>query len=523
MENILELSHITKRFPGVIANDDISLGIRKGEIHALVGENGSGKSTLMNIVYGLYHADGGEIILHGKRAEISEPRIAISLGLGMVFQHFMLVETLTVAENVILHSEPHKWGFVDYRRAAKEVEELAAAYGLRVDPRAKVTDISVGQEQRVEILKALYRQAEVLILDEPTAVLTPQETEELFQVMNNLREQGTTIVFITHKIKEVLAISDRVSVLRRGKLVGTRNTAETGQKELAEMMVGREVLLRVEKEPAKPADTVASVVGLHVRDRRGMPAVKDISLEIKRGEVLGIAGVEGNGQQELVEAITGLTMPEAGTVMLHGEPIQGLSPMKIKRRKVSYIPEDRHKRGLILEYTVADNLILGLHSDPPFVECYLFRNDRQIKEHAEKLVRDYDIRPPNPSQVIRTLSGGNQQKAVVAREFSRSPEFLVCSQPTRGLDIGAIEFIHQEIIRQRDQGTGVLLVSAELDEIMSLSDRIAVIFDGRIVAVLSAEEADERRLGYLMLGGDPQHATGPQQPTGAMESGVTAE
>ncbi len=517
MEHILELSHITKRFPGVVANDDISLGIRKGEIHAVVGENGSGKSTLMSIVYGLYQADAGEISFKGAPVQIADPRVAIELGLGMVFQHFMLVDTLTVAENVILHAEPHNWGFVDYKRAVAEVEELATAYGLRVDARARVADISVGQEQRVEILKALYRQAEVLILDEPTAVLTPQETEELFQVMDNLRRQGTTIVFITHKIKEVLAISDRVSVLRRGKLVGTRNTAETGQRELAEMMVGREVLLRVKKEPAEPTETVVSVAGLQVRNRRGMPAVKDVSLELRRGEVLGIAGVEGNGQQELVEAITGLTTPDAGEVLLRGEPIQGLSPMKIKRRGVSYIPEDRHKRGLILEYSVADNLILGLHSDPPFVERYLFRNDREIKENAARLVQSYDVRPPNPDQIIRTLSGGNQQKVVVAREFSRGPEFLVCSQPTRGLDIGAIEFIHQEIIRQRDQGTGVLLVSAELDEILSLSDRIAVMFDGRIVAVMSIEEADEQRLGYLMLGGDAQRATG--EP----ESGVTAE
>lgn len=511
MTNIIETRNITKRFPGVVANDDISLGIRKGEIHAVVGENGSGKSTLMSIVYGLYHADSGEILVRGEPTDITDPKDAIDLGLGMVFQHFMLVDTLTVAENVILRAEPHRFRFIDHKAAISAVAKLAADYGLRVDPQAKIADISVGQEQRVEILKALYRHAEVLILDEPTAVLTPQETEELFEVMKNLRDQGNTIVFITHKIKEVLAISDRVSVLRRGKLIGTRNTSETNDRELAEMMVGREVLLRVEKTPATPGPNVVSVEGLSVRDQRETMAVNDVSLDIKSGEVLGIAGVEGNGQQQLVEAITGLTRPESGRIMLHGNPIQNLSPMKIKKRRVSYIPEDRHKRGLILDYSVSDNLILGLHTDHPFVEHFLLRNEKEIKANAQKLVEEYDIRPPNPDQTIKTLSGGNQQKVIAAREFSRKPELLVCSQPTRGLDIGAIEFIHKEIIRQRDQGTAVLLVSAELDEILSLSDRIAVMYDGKIVAVVPAEQADERQLGYLMLGGDPSQIEGDTQ------------
>ncbi len=505
---VLEMKSITKRFPGVVANDDVTLGIEEGEIHALVGENGSGKSTLMSILYGLYHADAGEILFRGKATRITDARAAIDLGLGMVFQHFMLVDTLTVAENVILGAEPQRMRFVDYRRAVERVEALAHDYGLAVDPRAKVSEISVGQQQRVEILKALYRNAQVLILDEPTAVLTPQETEELFQVMRNLKQQGTTIVFISHKIKEVLAISDRVSVLRRGKLMGTRNTAQTSHRELAEMVVGREVLLRVEKTPAQPGETVASITGLTVRDRRGAVLVDNVSLEVRRGEVLGIAGVEGNGQQPLVEAITGLLKPDSGVITLHGRTLQGLGPMAIKKRGVSYIPEDRHKRGLILDYSVADNLILGLHTEAPFVERYLFRNAKSIAEHARKLVGDYDIRPPNPRQIVRTFSGGNQQKIIVAREFSRNPEFLVCSQPTRGLDIGAIEFIHQEIIRQRDQGTAVLLVSAELDEILSLSDRIAVMYGGRIVSVMRAEESDERGLGYLMLGGDPVTSKG---------------
>ena len=515
MAPILEMKGITKRFPGVVANDDITFDVEEGEIHALVGENGSGKSTLMNILYGLYHADAGEIVFNGEPTRIADARDAIRMGLGMVFQHFMLVDTLTVAENVILGAEPAKLRFVDYRSAVERVQALARDYGLAVDARARVSEISVGQQQRVEILKALYRNAKVLILDEPTAVLTPQETEELFEVLKNLRQQGTTIVFITHKIKEVLAISDRVSVLRRGKLAGTRDTAETSQRELAEMVVGREVLLRVEKTPAEPGEAVASIAGLTVRDRRGGVVVNDVSLEVRRGEVLGIAGVEGNGQQPLVEAITGLLKPDSGEITLHGRPIQGLSPMAIKKRRVSYIPEDRHKRGLILDYSVADNLILGLHTEAPFVERYLFRNAKQIAEHAEKLVREYDIRPPNPRQIVRTFSGGNQQKVIVAREFSRAPEFLVCSQPTRGLDIGAIEFIHEEIIRQRDQGTAVLLVSAELDEILSLSDRIAVMYGGRIVAVMPAEQADERRLGHLMLGGDPDTAEGAHLDTPA--------
>ncbi len=508
MDNILEMKNITKNFPGVVANDDISLDIRKGEIHALVGENGSGKSTLMNILYGLYDADSGEVFLNKKKVDITDPRTAINLGLGMVFQHFMLVDTLTVAENVILGSEPARMHFINYKKAVDDVARLAKEYGLRVEPRSKVADISVGQQQRVEILKALYRQAEVLILDEPTAVLTPQETEELFQVMNNLKKQGTTIIFITHKIKEVLAISDRVSVLRRGKLVGTKNTKETNHPELAEMMVGREVLLRVEKTPAQPGKTVASIININVRDRVGTHKVKDVSLDIMSGEVLGIAGVEGNGQQELIEAITGLNRAESGEVLLHGKPIHKLPPMPIKKRGVGYIPEDRHKRGLILEYSVADNMILGLHSQAPFVEKFLFRNEKAIQENAQKLVEEYDVRPPNIKQLVQTLSGGNQQKVIVAREFSRNPEFLVCSQPTRGLDIGAIEFIHKEIIRQRDNGAAVILVSAELDEILSLSDRVAVMYNGEVSAVLPVEKTDERQLGYLMLGGDAQKAEG---------------
>jgi len=504
VENILELKNITKRFPGVVANDDISLDIRSGEIHALVGENGSGKSTLMNILYGLYQADEGEIHLRGEKASINYPRQAIDLGIGMVFQHFMLVEPLTVFENVILGEELHKNGFIDFKRAEKEVSRLSREYGLRVEPGSRVEDISVGQQQRLEILKALYRKADILILDEPTAVLTPQETEELFQVMRNLKKQGTTIIFITHKIKEVLAVSDRVSVLRRGKLVGTRDTEKTDRPELAEMMVGREVLLRVEKEKAQPGEKIFSVSDLQVRDQRGTPRVKGVSLEIHSGEILGVAGVEGNGQQEMVEAITGLLRTDKGKVVLEDKELQNLSAMQVKKKRMGYIPEDRHKRGLILDFDVADNMILGLHTEPPFVGRFFLRDEKAIKDNARELVEEFDVRPPNIQQQVSTFSGGNQQKIVAAREISRRPRFLICSQPTRGLDIGAIEFIHSQIIEQRDKGAAILLVSAELDEILSLSDRIVVMYEGRIVGSMPAEEANEKKLGSLMLGGEAQ-------------------
>jgi len=502
LENILELKNITKRFPGVVANDNISLDIKAGEIHALVGENGSGKSTLMNILYGLYNADEGEIYLRGEKTRITEPKQAIDHGIGMVFQHFMLVEPLTVFENVILGSEPQKRGFIDFKGAEREVARLSKEYGLKVETKSRVEDISVGQQQRLEILKALYRKAEILILDEPTAVLTPQETDELFQVMRNLKEQGTTIIFISHKIREVMEISDRVSVLRRGKLVGTKNTSATSRPELAEMMVGREVLLEVEKEKAQRGEKIFSVSDLEVRDQRGTKRVKGVSLEIHSGEILGIAGVEGNGQQEMVEAITGLLRTEKGKIYLDGKELQNLGAMQVKKKRIGYIPEDRHKRGLILDFNVADNMILGFHTEPPFVQRFFIRNEKAIKENAEKLVEEYDVRPPNIQQQVSTFSGGNQQKIIAAREFSRKPRFLICSQPTRGLDIGSIEFIHSQIIDQRDKGAGILLVSAELDEILSLSDRIAVMYEGRIVGEMPIEEADEKKLGSLMLGGE---------------------
>lgn len=501
MAIVLEMKGITKQFPGVLANDNISFDVRKGEIHALVGENGSGKSTLMNILYGLYQADRGEIHVRGQKVDISEPRVAIDLKIGMVFQHFMLVEPLTVAENIVLGSEFRRGPFLDYEQAVKEVERLSESYGLKIDPHAKIEDLSVGLQQRVEILKALYRGAEILILDEPTAVLTPQEVDDLMEVMENLRKDGTSIIFITHKIREVLAVSDRVTVLRRGKKIGTKETAETNAQELAEMMVGREVLLRVEKTPAQPKEEVLQVRDLVVKDSRGSVRVNGASFSVRRGEILGIAGVEGNGQTELIEAITGLMRPQSGQVILSGQDITQWSPLRIKRAGLGYVPEDRHRRGLVLDYSIADNLILGLHTEEPFCRKLGVHDHRAIQDNAVQLVEEFDIRPPYPQQKAGALSGGNQQKIVVAREFNQNPDLLICAQPTRGVDIGAIEFIHQQVVEQRDRGAAVLLISAELDEILSLSDRIAVMYNGQIVAVLDAEEADEQKLGYLMLGG----------------------
>lgn len=501
MDKVLEMRSITKQFPRVLANDQVDFDLNYGEIHALVGENGSGKSTLMNILYGLYQSDGGEIFVRGQEVKITEPRVAIDLKIGMVFQHFMLIEPLTVAENIVLGSELRKGMFLDSRRAIREVEELSRQYGLRIDPRAKIADLSVGQQQRVEILKALYRGAEILILDEPTAVLTPQEVEDLFKVLRTLRDQGTSIVFITHKIKEVLSLSDRVSVLRRGKKVDTKATSETSEQDLAEMMVGRVVLFRVDKEAAQPGHEVLRLEKLSVNDQFGQLKVDEVDLSVYSGEVLGIAGVEGNGQSELVEVIAGLTQASAGKVYLNDQDVTGDSPLAIRKAGFGLVPEDRHRRGLILDYPVADNLILGIHGKKPFVKHGWLRDDKAVYENAEQVIQEYDIRPPVANQYAKNLSGGNQQKIVVGREFTQNPRFLICAQPTRGVDIGAIEFIHQQVIAQRDRGAAVLLVSAELDEILSLSDRIAVMYNGKIVSVMSIEEATEHKLGFLMLGG----------------------
>ena len=501
MDKVLEMRAITKQFPRVLANDQVDFDLQYGEIHALVGENGSGKSTLMNILYGLYQHDAGEILVRGQHVQITEPRVAIDLRIGMVFQHFMLVEPLTVAENIVLGSEIRKGLFLDSKRAIQEVEGLSQQYGLKIDPRAKIADLSVGLQQRVEILKALYRGAEILILDEPTAVLTPQEVEDLFGVLRTLKANGTSIVFITHKIKEVLAVSDRVSVLRRGKKVGTKATFETDEQDLAEMMVGRVVLFNVDKRPARPGPEVLRVDRLSVKDQFGHVKVDHVNFSVRRGEVLGIAGVEGNGQSELVEAIAGLRKAASGKIFLGDQDITDSSPLKIREAGFGYVPEDRHRRGLILDYSVADNLILGIHGRKPFVKRGMVRDDHAISENAEHVIEQYDIRPPVPNQLARSLSGGNQQKIVVGREFTQNPDVLLCAQPTRGVDVGAIEFIHKQVIAQRDQGAAVLLVSAELDEILSLSDRIAVMYNGQIVSVMSADEVTEHKLGFLMLGG----------------------
>jgi simple sugar transport system ATP-binding protein len=501
MDKVLEMRSISKQFPRVLANDRVDFDLNYGEIHALVGENGSGKSTLMNILYGLYQSDGGEVFVRGEQVDIREPRVAIDLQIGMVFQHFMLVEPLTVAENIVLGSELRKGPFLDSKRAIREVEDLSRQYGLKIDPRAKIADLSVGLQQRVEILKALYRGAEILILDEPTAVLTPQEVEDLFAVLLTLRAKGTSIVFITHKIKEVLAVSDRVSVLRRGKKVGTKATSETNEQDLAEMMVGRVVLFNVNKQPAKPGDDVLRIEQLSVKDQFGQIKVEGVDLNVRSGEVLGIAGVEGNGQSELVEAIAGLRRTAGGKIFLGPQDITDWSPLKIREAGFGLVPEDRHRRGLILDYSVADNLILGLHGKAPFVRHGLWLEDKAIHKNAEQIIEQYDIRPPVASQPVKSLSGGNQQKIVVGREFTQNPSLLICAQPTRGVDVGAIEFIHQQVIAQRDQGSAVLLVSAELDEILSLSDRIAVMYNGQIVSVMSADEVTEHKLGFLMLGG----------------------
>lgn len=496
---ILDMQNITKIFPGVKANDNVNLSIKKGEIHALVGENGAGKTTLMNVLYGLYEADGGQIFYEGNKIKLNGPQDAIKLGIGMVHQHFMLVDPLTVTENIVLGNEPRSGLMLDQKAAKKEVQDISNKYGLFVDPEAKIEDISVGMQQRVEIIKTLYRGAELLIFDEPTAVLTPQEIDELFDIFRSLKEQGKTIIFITHKLKEVKTISDRITVLRSGKSIDTVETADVTKEDVAELMVGRQVLLEVEKTEAKPGDEIFSVEKLNVKDNRNIPAVKDISLSVRKGEILGIAGVEGNGQSELVEAITGLRKIESGKVELRGKDITKYNAREIKREKVAHIPEDRQKRGLIMDFDLKENIILGYHDLEPFSKNGIMNYDN-VAQYTQDLIEKYDVRGGGMESQAKNLSGGNQQKLIVAREFSHDPEFLIASQPTRGVDVGSIEFIHKQIIDRRDNGAGVLLVSAELSEVLSLSDRIAVIFEGEIVDVLKASETDERELGKLMTG-----------------------
>jgi simple sugar transport system ATP-binding protein len=496
---LLELRGITKRFPGVVANDHVDLDLRKGEVHALLGENGAGKSTLMNILYGLYHADEGEILIDGKPVRMGSTRDAIDAGIGMVHQHFMLIPVMTVAENIVLAVEPHKGPFLDLDEAEGRVRDLSQRYGLVVDPTARVERISVGQQQRVEILKALFRGAEILILDEPTAVLTPQEAGELFAIIRSLTEQGKSVIFISHKLNEVLEIADRITVLRQGKPVDTVPREGATQESLARMMVGREVVLRVEKPPAQPGEPLLVAEDLVVLDDRGLQACRGISFEVRAGEIVGLAGVDGNGQTELIDALTGLLHPESGKILAAGKDITGASARESLDFGIGHIPEDRQRRGLVLDFTLAENLALHDFRRPPASRLgWLY--PRRLVERARKLLTEFDVRGGGPETAAASLSGGNQQKVVVAREVSRDPRILVAAQPTRGLDVGAIEFVHRRLVAERDEGRAILLVSFELEEILSLSDRVLVIFEGRLVAEYPPTVSEEE-LGFAMTGG----------------------
>jgi len=499
----LEMRGVTKRFPGVLANDNVHFELRKGEIHALLGENGAGKTTLMNILYGLYTPDEGQVFLNGQEATIKSPSDAISQGIGMVHQHFMLIPVMTVAENIMLGREVTRGGAVlDPREAARRIAELSLQFGLAVDPDALVADLPVGLQQRTEIIKALYREADVLILDEPTAVLTPQEIKELFKVMRSLASQGKSIIFITHKLKEVFAVADSITVLRDGVVVGSTRPAEATEGSLAAMMVGREVILQVPKGEARPGKPVLEVRGLRALDEREQLALNGVSFTVQEGEVLGIAGVQGNGQTELVEVLTGLRSSLSGQIVIGGQDVTGASPRTVTEQGVAHVPEDRHEFGMVDSYPVADNLILCNYYLPPFARGVVMQ-DKAIADQASKLVEEFDIRAPSIYTPGSSLSGGNQQKLVVARELSRPIKLLIASQPTRGVDVGSIEFIHGRIIEQRDQGVAVLLVSAELDEIMSLSDRIAVLYHGEVMDTVPAEGAEREALGLLMAGVKP--------------------
>jgi len=503
MAKVLELQGITKRFPGVLANDKIDIALEEGDILALLGENGAGKTTLMNILYGLYKPDEGKIIVRGQEVEIQGPNDAIARGIGMVHQHFMLIPVMTVTENVMLGVEPTRNRiFLDRAKVAARIREISEQYGLEVDPEAYIQDLPVGIQQRVEIIKVLYRQADILILDEPTAVLTPQEVEGLFKILQTLIEKGKSIIFITHKLKEVMAVADQITVLRGGRVVGTVAPQEVDPQKLASMMVGRDVNLVVTKKIAAPKEPVLEVRDLFVRDERENMTVKGVSFEVRKGEVLGVAGVQGNGQTELVYALTGLLQPVSGEVAIMGKPLRHSSPRNILERGIAHIPEDRQKHGLVLSFPVHDNLILCTYYQRPFAGGFVLQ-EKTIFENAGKLVEQYDIRTPGISTSVSSLSGGNQQKVIVAREFSRPIELLIASQPTRGLDVGSIEYIHNRIIEKRDEGTGILVVSSELDEILALSDRIAVMYHGQIMDIIPAAEATRENLGLLMAGMKP--------------------
>ncbi|MGG7162610.1 ABC transporter ATP-binding protein [Clostridium ihumii] len=500
MKKVIEMKGITKVFPGTIANDNVDFELLKGETHVLLGENGAGKTTLMNILYGLYQPEKGEIYVNENLAKITNPNDAIKLGIGMVHQHFMLVNNFTVAENIILGIEPKKGIKLDLKKAVKDVEAISEKYGFSIDPNAVIEDISVGQQQKVEILKALYRGAEILILDEPTAVLTPQEIEELANIIDNLKKEGKSVILITHKLKEVMKMSDRVTIIRRGKVTGTVQTKETNIDELAELMVGRKVNLVVEKDPCKIGKRVLHVENLSAIDQRKVEVIKDINFEVFGGEIFGIAGVDGNGQTELLEVLTGLRKPKEGKISVDEKDIYGKTPKEIIKAGVAHIPEDRHKRGLVLKYSLFENSILGMHKEKPFCKGIVL-NYNNIKKHCDKLIEEFDVRTPNNAVNASALSGGNQQKLIAAREIYKDPELLIAAQPTRGIDVGAIEYIHKRLVGERDKGKAVLLVSLELDEILALSDRIAVMYDGKIVDIIDRKDADEQKLGILMAGG----------------------
>ena len=505
-EYAVQMHGITKLFGSFCALDHVDLDVKRGTIHSLLGENGAGKSTLMNVLYGLYQADAGEIYLNGERVHIKNPTTAIEHGIGMVHQHFMLVDNFTVTQNIILGNETaNRFGILDMKKARKNVQEIVEKYGLEVDPDAKIEDISVGMQQRVEILKALYRGADLLILDEPTAVLTPQEIEDLIQIMHNLIADGKTIIIITHKLKEIKESSDVCTIIRRGKYVDTVAVQEVDEEELATKMVGHAVQLVVEKSPAKPGEVVFAIDHLTVKDERGLRAVNDLSLQVRKGEIVGIAGIDGNGQKELVEAITCLTKCESGTIQINGQQVQNTTPRNVVDHKISTIHEDRQKRGLVLNFTVAENAILEKYRTEPFRKHGMLNNS-EILAFTNGLLHDYDVRPEDCAQhLARSLSGGNQQKVIIACEVANEPDLLIAVQPTRGLDVGAIEYVHKTLIAERDKGRAILLISLELDEVMNVSDTIAVLYNGSIADTFKQGEVDEKTIGLLMAGGK-QHA-----------------
>ncbi|WP_027107745.1 ABC transporter ATP-binding protein [Lacticigenium naphthae] len=518
IENVIEMRGITKQFGNFKANDNINLSVKKGEIHALLGENGAGKSTLMNILSGLLEPTSGDILVNGEKATIDSPNAANLLGIGMVHQHFMLVDDFTVTENIILGSEKTKSGFLDQKSARKEIKELSDRYGLIVDPSARVEDITVGMQQRAEILKVIYRGAEILILDEPTAVLTPQEIDELIKIMRSLTKEGKSIIIITHKLDEIKRVADRCTVIRRGKSIDTVNVKETSQQELANMMVGRSVSFKVDKVPSEPKETILSVDNITVKDSRGIEKVKGLSLEVHAGEVLGIAGIDGNGQSELIQAISGMTKVESGKITLQGKEIQNNVPRKITESGLGHIPEDRHRVGLVLPMSVEENMALQTYYKEPLSKNG-FLNQGKMRSYAEKLAEEFDVRLQSVSEPIASLSGGNQQKAIIAREVDRNPSLLIAAQPTRGLDVGAIEYIHSRLIEQRDNDRAVLLVSFELDEVMNVSDRIAVMYEGKIAAIVKPEETSEEELGLLMAGSSLEKARASvENPTAEEET-----